>query len=220
MKRRPPRPTLFPYPTLFRSAKPANSVGAGADLEPLVLVIQDPQLCAVVNGEGGGGFCQRTIAHYRFAGNDNGGASEAGFAQGGGNAGAQYSGEYGQREDIHSQSGFERRSPLQHGQKEQPKPNRDDGQQRPFVQSQSSEPALPSARRQSMALRLVPRKLKVGARVRIARGKLLGGAVGGHGAPDLAGLEERIAEIEIEGGGSLAGLSQFLIGGNCVSELR
>src|ERR1017187_7682614 len=40
-----------------------------------------------------------------------------------------------------------------------------------------------------------------------------------HGAPDLAGLEERIAEIEVEGGGSLAGLSQFLVSRDCVREL-
>src|ERR1035437_4109617 len=90
------------------AAEPANSVGAGTDLQPLVLLIQDPQLSAVVNGERGGGFCQRTIAHYRLAGNDNGSASEAGFAQGGGNACTQQCGEYGQREDIRSQSGFER----------------------------------------------------------------------------------------------------------------
>src|ERR1035437_7858322 len=88
------------------AAEPANSVGAGADLEPLVLSIQNPQLSAVVNGEGGGGFGQRAIAHYRLAGNDNGGASKAGFAQGGGNGGTQKWSEYGKRKHMRCRGGL------------------------------------------------------------------------------------------------------------------
>ena len=124
------------------------------------------------------------------------------------------------RERTYSpQGGFERRPPLQHGQQEQPKPNRARGQQRPFVQGQPPEPALPSPGRQGRAWRLVPRKLQVGAQVRVARGDLLRRPVGGDGAANLAGLEERIAEIEVEGGGSLPGPGQCLVSGSGLGEL-
>src|SRR5256885_5413885 len=42
MIRRPPRSTLFPYTTLFRSSSPASSLAAGASFPPLRLPSSSP----------------------------------------------------------------------------------------------------------------------------------------------------------------------------------
>jgi len=53
------------------AAQPANSARVGGDLQPLILLIQNPQFSAVVNRKGICGFLQRPIVHHRIASDDH-----------------------------------------------------------------------------------------------------------------------------------------------------
>ena len=67
---------------------------------------------------------------------------------------------------------------------------------------------------------MISSELEIRTHIRISRGELLGAPISHDCATDLARFEPGIAQIEIERGGRLAGLNQFLVSGRGVGELR
>jgi hypothetical protein len=61
--------------------------------------------------------------------------------------------------------------------------------------------------------------LEVGAHVEVARGQFPGAAIGADGAADLAGLEPRVAQVEINRRRRLPGLRHRLVDGGGGREL-
>ena len=49
------------------AAEPADAGGVAGDLEPIVVLIEDAEFRAVVDGEGGGGFFEWTAADRYIA---------------------------------------------------------------------------------------------------------------------------------------------------------
>ena len=68
------------------------------------------------------------------------------------------------------------------------------------------------------ALHLVARELQIGPHLRVARGQLCSLAIRGNRAAEIAGLEFRVAVIEIERRGNRLGLKNFFVSGGGVGK--
>lgn len=200
------------------AAEPADAGRIGGDLEPFVVLIEDAEFRAVMDGEGGGGVFKRAFANGDIAGDDDGFASGTVIEPGGNDAGAEKNRDDGGCGEVESERVFERGTPFAEGEEEKAEPESGGGEKGPFVEAQFAEESLGAVGREGRSLNLVASELEIGTDVRIARSESFGLEVRGDGFADLAGFEVGVAEVVVEGDGFLARVKDVFVGGNGVGE--
>src|SRR5262249_25001682 len=128
-------------------------------------------------------------------------------------AGTQRQGRHSEPEGVEFQGRLECGVPLLDNLDQNPNPNRSGCQPSPLVQGQFSQPARQAFGQERWSLHLVTRELEVGSHVGVARGYALCKLISRDGSANLAGLEQRVAPVEIDRLRHLARLDQLLVSG-------
>lgn len=197
---------------------PADAGGVAGDLEPVVVLVEDAEFCAVVNGEGGVGVFKGPTADGNVTRGHDGDFGGAVVGPGNGNTGEEEECRDGGDGEIKSERTFEVGTPFAEGQEKEAEPESASGEEGPFVEGEFSEEALGVAGGEGRTLDLVASELEVSADVRVARSEPFGLEVSGDGFADLARFEICIAEVVVEGDGFLAGVKDVFVSGDGIGE--
>ena len=196
------------------TAEPADARRVTRYLEPVVVLVEDAEFCAIVDGEGGVGVFKWTAADRDVTRSHDGGFGRASVGPGNGNASA----EQNRRDDgggkVESERTFESGTPFAEGEEEEAEPESGGGEKGPFVEGQFAEETFGAAGRERRSLNLVASELEVGADVGIARSDSLGLEIRSDGFADLAGFEVGVAQVVVEGDGFFAGVKDVFVSGD------
>jgi hypothetical protein len=200
------------------AAEPAGAGGICGDLEPFVILINNAEFRAVVDGEGSAGVFKRTAADGYVTAERDGSARGTVFAPREADASKEQNCGNRRGEKIKSKRALEVWTPFAESQNDEAEPERSGGEECPFVEGQFAEDALGVARGKGRALDLVASELEIRANVRIARSQSLSLTINCDGFANLAVFEIGVAKVEVERDGSLAGVEDVFVGGDRFRE--
>ena len=158
------------------AAQPANSFGLVDDLQPIILLIENRDFRAIPQGVETLRFVERSAADDSFGDNHDCGCGVSIIIPDNGEADSEQRAAQTHSGSVTAQRRPEFRFPLAKRQQDKPKPERCDGQQRPFVEVQFLQTRAPIPRVHA-ARHILADELKVGLDVGIAWREGLGTAI-------------------------------------------